>query len=85
MKLSRRFARGKAVIARKLEVATPTIYLYMIFAEENKVSCCNISPAESLHGFIEISKAPFISLLDTIALIVNLTCQAAFACFRYPV
>ena len=57
----------------------------MIFAEENKVSCCNISPAESLHGFIENSKAPFISLLDTIALIVNLTCQAAFACFRYPV
>ena len=70
VKLSRRFARGEAVIARKLEVATPTIYLYMIFAEENKVSCNN-SPAESLHGFIEISKAPFISLLDTIALIVN--------------
>ena len=48
-----------------------TTHLHMIFAEENKVSCCNISPAEYLHGFIENSKAPFISLLDTIALIVN--------------
>ena len=32
-----------------------TTYLYMIFAEESKVSCCNISPEESLHWFIEVS------------------------------
>ena len=71
VKLSRRFARGEPVIATRLEAATPTTYLHMIFAEENKVSCCNISSAESLHGFIEISKALFISLVDTIALVVN--------------
>ena len=63
--------RSEPVIARKLEAATPTTDLHMIFTEENKVSCCNISPAESLHGFIKISMALFISLVDTIALVVN--------------
>ena len=71
VKLSCRFARGEPVIATRLEAATPTTYLHMIFVEENKVSCCNISSAESLHEFIEISKALFISLVDTIALVVN--------------